>query len=142
MVHGERAGLAHDAVVGVPVGAVHDLAAVAQHVAVFARDDVHLGAFGRAFELLAWHRRAETRHRVAKCHWCELLAANAEHEIVVQHADQCRLRRRIGQSVEIDAAHRRGHVAAEFLGLKTHGVTPEMQDNVRAQSINLKRGNR
>ena len=51
------------------------------------------------------------------------------------------LRRGIGQLVEVETAHCRGHVAAELLGLKTHGVAPGMRDNVRAHPMNLKRGN-
>ena len=140
--HGERAGLAHEAVVGVPVGAVHDLAAVAQRVAVLARDDVDLGAFRRALELLAQHRRAELRHRVAKCRRRELLVADAQHQIVVQDARSAPpASPASGRLVEVDTAHRRGHVAAELLGPKTHGVAPGMRDNVRADSLNLKRGN-
>ena len=46
----------------------------------------------------------------------QLLVADAEHEIVVQRLEQRGLRRGIGH-VEIEAAHRRGHVAAEFLAV-------------------------
>ena len=48
----------------------------------------------------------------------------------------------IGQAVEIEAAHRSGHVAAELLGLKTHGVTPGRHDNVRADQIKAQGGSR
>ena len=118
------------------------LLAVAQLVAVLARDDVDLGAFRRAGELQALHRRAELRHGVAKCRRRERLVADAQHEIAVQHVQQGRLRRRIGQAVEIEAAHRSGHVAAELLGLKTHGVTPGRHDNVRADPTKVTRGTR
>jgi len=74
--------------------------------------------------------------------WLERLVADAEHEIAVQHVRQGGSRRRIGQAVEIEAAHRSGHVAAERLGLKTHGAPPGRHDNVRADPMNLKRGTR
>ena len=65
--------------------------------------------------------------------------ADAEHEVVVQDVEQRRLRRRIGQAVEIDPADRGRHVRAEFLGLKIHGVTPGKRDNVRVDPSNHKR---
>jgi hypothetical protein len=92
--------------------------------------------------LQAPHRCAELRHRVAKCRRRELLIPNAEHEIVVQDSQQRRPRRRIGQLVEIEAAHGRSHVAAELFCFKTHGVAPDTQDNVRAHAMNLKRRTR
>jgi hypothetical protein len=83
----------------------------------------------------------QQRHRVAKRFGRQRLVADAQHQIVVQDTLQCGLRRRIGQAIEVDTAHRRGHVAAELLGPKTHGVAPNMRDNVRAELLNLKRGN-
>jgi hypothetical protein len=62
--------------------------------------------------------------------------------IASRNTDGASLRRRIGQTVEIEAVHGSGHVAAEPLGLKTHGVAPDTQDNLRADAMNLKRGSR
>jgi hypothetical protein len=49
--HGQRTRFAHEAVVGVPVGAVNEACSIAAFVAIFAGYDVQLATIGMLGEL-------------------------------------------------------------------------------------------
>jgi hypothetical protein len=107
--HGQRTRLAHEAVVGVPVGAVNEPPAVAEFVAILAGYDAHLGAIGMLRKLRAPNRHAKDAHGITEGDGPELLVADAKHETCKQSLAQFGLCGLGERRIEIETADRRRH---------------------------------